>query len=245
MALAPENTLAAFEVATEAGLTYLETDVRVSADGVALAFHDATLERVTNLSGPTSAKTWKQLATTLVHGVEPIARIEDVLGAFPEACFTIDVKEEAAILPLVAAIRRTNSARRVCVAGGFNTWLEAIHAAGGPGLTKALGWQSLVSLYACAQTGVRPPRALRTGEFMHAAFQVGPWALLRRRRFAQRVINMAHDLNIRVIAWTIDEPAEVARLLDQGADGIISDDPRRLVRTLDSLGLGAVGGAAA
>ena len=76
-----ENSLAAFQRAVDLGYTYLETDVRVTADGVALAFHDATLDRVTQLRGRIEELPWATVRTARIAGSEPIPLLSDVLTA--------------------------------------------------------------------------------------------------------------------------------------------------------------------
>lgn len=240
LAVSPENTVGAFAHAADAGLTYLETDVRVTADGVAVAFHDATLDRVTDLTGPVSSRTWAELSTTSVLGGEPVARIEDLLAWFPDARFIVDVKESGAVAPLISAVRRTRSAGRVCVAGAYDGWLARLREEAG--VASALGWQSLFTLYLGAVSGVRPPRQIADGgAFAHAAWRLRRWVLMGNPVVAARLVGMAHDLGLRVIAWTVDEPADVRRLLDQGVDGIIGDHPARLVDTFAGAGFAPAG----
>ena len=61
-----ENTTAAFEVALSVGFTYFETDVRATADGVLLSFHDATLSRVTDRDGRISELPWDEVAQAVL-----------------------------------------------------------------------------------------------------------------------------------------------------------------------------------
>lgn len=225
--LAPENTLAAFSLAFGLGLRYLETDVRLTADGVALAFHDETLVRVTGARGRVRDRPWDDVARLLVQGREPVARLEDVLGSFPDSCVTVDLKEAAAIAPLAAAIRRTGSASRVCVAGAWDGWLAAVRTAVGPALATALGWRSLTALVTCARVGVRPPRSLATGAFVHLPLRLGRVPVL-----GERLVAMSHDLGVRVLAWTVDDPTVMHGLLDDGVDGLITDRPDLLREVL-------------
>lgn len=234
MGLAPENTLAAFECAVGLGLTYLETDVRTTADGVPLAFHDRTLDRVTGLRGPVAARTWDEISRTRVLGSEPVLRLEDLLAAFPDACFTVDVKEERAVVPTIEAIRRTGAAARVCVAGGWDSWLSAIRQACGPQLTTALGWRALTALILAARTGVRPARAVATGSFAHVTLRYGGVPVLADPRTAVRLVQMAGDLGLGVVAWTVNDVPTIRRLADSGVAGIITDRPDVLRETLAS-----------
>src|SRR5436309_11628749 len=98
-----ENSMAAFEAAVALGYRYLETDVRVTADGVALAFHDATLDRVTNRSGRIADLPWAQVRNARIGGVEPIPLLADLLAAWPEVCVNIDVKSDRGVLAAVEA----------------------------------------------------------------------------------------------------------------------------------------------
>ncbi|MCK6211325.1 glycerophosphodiester phosphodiesterase [Georgenia sp. EYE_87] len=232
MELAPENTLAAFDRAVGLGLTYLETDVRTTADGVPLAFHDRTLDRVTGLRGPVAARTWAEISRTRVLGTEPVLRLEDLLAAFPDACVTIDVKEERAVVPTIEAIRRTGSAARVCVAGGWDPWLAAIRRACGAALTTALGWRALTALIVAARTGVRASSGVATGSFAHVSLRYGRVPVLADPRTTGRLVQMAADLGLGVVAWTVNDVPTIRRLADAGVAGIITDRPDVLRETL-------------
>lgn len=232
MGLAPENTLAAFGRAVGLGLTYLETDVRTTADGVPVAFHDRTLDRVTGLRGPVAARTWAELSRTRVLGTEPVPRLEDLLAAFPDACFTVDVKEERAVVPTIEAIRRTRSAGRVCVAGGWDAWLAAIRRACGPSLTTALGWRALTALIVAARTGVRPSPGIATGSYAHVTLRYGRVPVLADPRTTDRLVQMAADLGLGVVAWTVNDAPTIRRLADAGVAGLITDRPDVLLDAL-------------
>lgn len=223
--LAPENTLRAFETSLALGLTYLETDVRTTADGVPLAFHDPTLDRVTDLRGPVAEHPWESVRRARVLGSEPVPALEDLLGSFPSARFMIDVKDERSVRPTIEAVRRTGTAARVCVAGGWDPWLAAVRDGCGTRLTTALGWRALSTLIGCAQAGVRPPASVATGAYAHVTRRLGGVRLMARPRFAERLLTMAHDLGVRVVTWTINDVPEMHRLFDQGADGVITDRP--------------------
>lgn len=221
-ALETENTLAAFARSTALGFRYLETDVRSTADGAVVCFHDAGLERITDGRGPVEARTLSELRRLRLDGAgdgRRICTLEEALDAFPEAYFSADLKDVSAIGPLVDLLRRPGVAERVCVAGAWDGWLRIVRDAV-PGVATSLGWRSLTSLIACSRLGVRPPRWVASAPFAHVPLRLGNVPV-----FVERVVEMAHDLDVRIVTWTVDEPGEIARLLDAGVDAVITDRP--------------------
>ena len=112
---APENSWRAFEHAVGLGYGYLETDVQATLDGALVAFHDRTLNRVTGRPGRIARMNHRDLATAQINGTEPIPLLEDLLGAWPDVRFNVDLKDAPAIEPLAAVLRRTGAWDRVCV----------------------------------------------------------------------------------------------------------------------------------
>ena len=112
---APENSWRAFEHAVGLGYRYLETDVQATLDGALVAFHDRTLNRMTGRPGRIARMNHRDLATALINGTEPIPLLEDLLGAWPDVRFNLDLKDAPAIEPLAAVLRRTGAWDRVCV----------------------------------------------------------------------------------------------------------------------------------
>ena len=100
-----ENTLPAFQACVDMGYRYLETDGRVTSDGVLLAFHDESLDRVTDLTGRLEDRPWSEVCQARVGPEgEPITTMEALLDAFPDARFNIDPKMDAAVAPLAEVI---------------------------------------------------------------------------------------------------------------------------------------------
>src|SRR5436190_14890149 len=97
----PENSLPAFQRAVDLGYRYLETDVHATADGVLVAFHDRTLDRVTDRGGAIARLPYHQVRAARIAGVEPIPLLEDILGSWPHARVNIDIKDEPALAPLL------------------------------------------------------------------------------------------------------------------------------------------------
>lgn len=206
----------------------LETDVQLTADGVAVAFHDETLDRMTNLSGPIRSFTIDELRKAEVYGPDGslgwIPTITELLDAYPLR-WAIDLKYGDSIVPLARAINETNSADRVCVAHSWDSWLDRVRELTSPRLERSLGWQELAMLIRCAKAGITPPRALSGGPWVHIGWQPGGITLMKSRQLSDRIISMSHELGMGVRVWTINEEKQMKRLLDQGVDGIFTDRP--------------------
>ena len=223
----PENTLANFAQAVELGYRYLETDARVTSDGVLLAFHDESLDRVTDLTGRLEDRPWSEVREARIGG-EPIPTMEDLITAFPDLRFNIDPKLDRAVEPLVEALRRTRSEDRVCVAAFSDRRLLAVRRQTGGRVCTALGPAGIGRLRA-ASFGVP------VGPFGAACVQV-PLRHRGRTLVDARFLRAAHRRRLPVHVWTVDEPDEMHRLLDLGVDGIMTDRPAVLKDVLVSRG---------
>lgn len=230
--LAPENTLAAFGMSTALGVRYLESDIRLTADGELICFHDETLDRCTTATGRVSAHTFADLrARVRVSGTEPIPTLREALEEFPDACFTVDLKDRAAIAPMARLLQRRDFAERVCVAGAWDGWLHQL-ASQAPHVRTSLGWRSLTTLISASKAGLQPPASVVTGRFAHVPVQLG-----RLPIHSAALVRRAHRLGVRVVVWTVDEPGQMRELLDMGVDGIITDRPDVLRSVMIERGL--------
>ncbi|MDN3356300.1 glycerophosphodiester phosphodiesterase [Actinomadura sp. DC4] len=236
-----ENTLPAFEHAVELGYRYLETDVRATADGVLLAFHDQDLERVTDRRGDIARLPHSEVSQARVGGREPIPLLEDVLGAWPRARFNIDVKAENAIVPLTEALRRTNSWDRVCVTSFSSRRLRDVRARmrvlAGREVCAALGPRGVAALRACSLAG-RAAAPLRPAATAAPCAQV-PHRLGRAPFVTPALVAAAHALGLQVHVWTVNDAAAMGHLLDLGVDGIITDEIETLREIMKARGLWA------
>jgi glycerophosphoryl diester phosphodiesterase len=215
----PENSWPAFEHAVSLGYTYLETDVHATADGVLVAFHDHTLDRATDRAGRIARMPHKEVAAARIDGREPIPLLEDLLAAWPDARFNIDVKEEQAIGPLARVLAKVGAWDRVCVCSFSSRRLQATR--------RALARPVCMALSPAALASVRLSRNL-----------VGGGAMLARRLASQGMrcaqvpatiatrgfIRRAHALGLQVHVWTVNDRTEMTCLLDIGADGIMTDE---------------------
>jgi glycerophosphoryl diester phosphodiesterase len=217
----------AFSRSYALGLRYLETDVRRTADGVLVAFHDANLDRVTDGRGAVSKRTHADLQRLRVDDIHPIPTLVDVLRAFPDACFTVDLKDHRAGAELVRVLMQTASASRVCVAGAWDGSLRRLRDRAGAELTTALGWRELATLIAAPRIGGDSSRERSRATFAHVPLQLG-----RLRVYRESLVARVHDLGLALVVWTVDEPDQMHRLLDDGVDGIIADRPDLLREVL-------------
>ena len=215
----------AFEYAVGLGYRYVETDVQVTADGVLVAFHDNDLHRTCGVRGRISEMTWAEVQRARVRGEAQIPLLEELLGEWPELRVNIDCKTAAAIPALVSALHRTNALDRVMIGSFSDARLRTLRSLVGDELCTSLGPRSVATL----RYG-RPRRS------PHHAAQIpvkqGPLTVT-----VPALIDRAHRLGLAVHVWTIDEPAEMHRLLDMGVDGIMTDKPGVLREVLESRGL--------
>ncbi|MFK4038966.1 glycerophosphodiester phosphodiesterase family protein [Nonomuraea wenchangensis] len=218
-----ENSVAAFERAVGLGYTYLETDAHATADGVLLAFHDHTLDRVTDQRGRISELPYRAVRRARIAGVHEIPLMEDLLGTWPEARFNIDVKEAAAIAPLAEAVRRTNAYDRICLTSFSDERLVLAKAAMRRDVCSALGPRGVAALRAAATTSGYGRLLTRLSRAGVPCAQV-PVGFRGLRVTTDRLIRTAHAIGMQVHVWTVNDPARMERLLDLGVDGIMTDN---------------------
>lgn len=226
---APENSLAAFRHAVSLGYRHLETDVRPTRDGVAVVHHDARLERTTDGHGAVRDLTWRDVsAVRLADGSAPL-RLEELLEEFPEAHVNIDVKEGGSVVALADALRRSGASDRVCITSFSAARLSRARRLLPPGTeSSAHPWEVM------ALRGLPRLRALPRVHRVQVPVRAAGITFADPRFVAR-----AHQLGLAVDIWTIDEPAEMHRLIDLGVDGIMTDSPSVLREVL--AGRGATG----
>jgi glycerophosphoryl diester phosphodiesterase len=235
----PENSLPAFQRAVDLGYRYLETDVHATADGVLVAFHDRTLDRVTDHTGAIARLPYSQVRRARIDGVEPIPLLEDILGSWPDARVNIDIKDEPALAPLLRALHRTQAWRRVCITS-FSTRRLIQLRTRLPLFTResvctSLGPRGFMALRARSSGGTAG-KLVRLAATGVACAQV-PYGLGPVPFVTDTFVQGAHALGLKVHVWTVNRPAEMERLLDIGVDGIFTDDLLALREALKARGL--------
>ncbi len=213
-----ENSLAAFGRAVAAGYRYVETDVHATRDGVAVVFHDATLDRVLGRPGRVEELTWRDLASVRSGGAAMLPRLDEVLDAWPQIRFNIDMKADASVDPAIETVWRLGARDRVLLASFDDRRIRWARRVGGPRLATSMGQREVAALRLGSLVG----RGLFGFVPGVAAVQV-PVSYARLRVVDARFVRHAHRLGMQVHVWTIDDPAEMQDLLDLGVDGIMTD----------------------
>lgn len=216
---APENTLLAFDRAAAVGAPYVETDVHVSADGVAVVAHDPSLSRVAGRATDVSRLTMDELRRVdLGHG-QGFASLEEALDAFPHLRFNIDVKVAAAVAPTVAAIQRTRAAPRVLLTS-FSEHRRLRLGLLVPESVTSAGRRGVIATRLASV--LRRPAAVGLARRGAAALQI-PERVGSFRLVTSRFVEAVHRAGAEVHVWTVNDPADMIRLLDLGVDGLVTD----------------------
>lgn len=229
-ALAPENTLAAFQKALDLGASAIELDVQLTRDGKLIVIHDGTVDRTTGSSGKVSQMTLQALQELDAGTVfsedfrgEKLPSLADVFDAFGKKLFiNIELKNyerPTDALPFKAAdLVREHGLQDWVMFSSFNplslirtrrvlpTVPVGMLAEGGSAGGWARGW-----------IGRRVSPKL-----IHPCLQDA----------TQEFIAHQHDLGRRVNVWTVNSEQDMERLASYGVDGIFTDDPAKALRLM-------------
>ena len=215
----PENTLLAFAKALALGITHLETDVHVSADGVAIISHDPDLLRLTGRQVQIAQLTAAELARIDLGDGQNFTTLAAALDTFPEARFNIDIKAEAAAEPAAAVIRAARAERRVLIGSFSNSrrraairLLPGVATSASSGAVLVATWAAAIGLRGVTKSVLRSVDAVQI-----------PEKILGVRSTSRRVLAAFHAAGVEVHIWTINDAESMNRLLDAGVDGIMTD----------------------
>ncbi len=236
--LAPENTMEAFRRAVDWwGADMLELDVRLTRDGHVVVIHDETVDRTTDGTGEVGSLTLDELrgldagyrfvspegeTSFRGRGVR-VPLLSEVLEAFPGMRINAEAKEPQVAAPLAEVIRSHEAEYRTLFAAEFERYRAAVDRYPGPwGASRHhVFWFWLG--HRLPGGGLYTPGAdiLQVPEVWNGLRIVTP-----------RFIREAHDRNLPVHVWTVDDPDDMRRLLGWGVDGIQSDRPDLLAAVL-------------
>ncbi len=258
----PSSTLFAMRSALAAGATAIELDVHATADGELVVCHDPTLERTTSGRGAIAeqrlsdierldAGYWFVPGEDACHGRPPRdyplrglsaqdpslrpATLRSVLEAFPGVALNLDIKQTAPLVrpyeEALARLLRDHGRRDDVIVASFHDEAIERFRSFAPEIGTAAGRRA-VSSFAYALWSRRRPGHRLAG---HVALQV-PVRARGVRLVTRRFVDAAHELGLAVHVWTVDDPAEIERLVRAGVDGVMSDRPSLLASVLRRLG---------
>ena len=235
-ALAPENTIAAFDRGLETGADGIELDVRASRDGVVVVHHDATLDRTTNQAGRVDALDARELARVdagyrfVLGGTHPfrgqdvdVPTLIDVLRRYRDCRVIVEMKINSAefAAAVVDVVRSADALDRVCLGSFGRRALRAARQLAPALATSAAREEVRWALYRswCRWPVKRPP---------YAGYQV-PERAESTQVVSPVFVRHSHAAGLGVQVWTVDTEADARRLLGWGVDGLISDRPDLVV----------------
>ena len=237
----PENTLFAFERAEALGVDVIEMDLRATSDGALVVMHDDTVDRTTNCSGRVSGMTLEEVRA-LDAGFRftdasgqfafrgrglTVPALEEVLSRLPKARLNLEMK---AFTPHLAVklcdlLRERTATGRVLVASFSHDAMAAFRQHCASVATSAT-WREGLTFYQLSR--LRLESLYRSPA---VALQV-PETFNDRKVLEPHLLELAHAFNIRVQVWTVNEEADMKRLLALGVQGILTDYPDRLLRLM-------------
>lgn len=208
-----ENTLPSIGSALGKGADVVEVDVRITADGVPVLLHDATLERLWGLDEPVDSLAFDEIVKATGGGVPPLADALTLLRDRPGSRMLIDLTETGQAEPSMAAVASAGLGEQVYYCGELPAMREVRALDGGAEI--AMTWK----------TSVRP------GEALLGALRPR-WLNLRFGLVDAATVAFAREHGLLVAAWTADWERSMARLLALGADSVTTNRLGALQRVM-------------
>ncbi len=227
----PGNRASAIQSAVDLGFDHIETDVRLSADGELVLFHDDHLDDQTTGSGRVQDQRWTELEQLRYRHQgevldEGLLRLSDALERWPQLHWNIDAKTGDVIEPLIETVLWARAATRVLITSFSLRNVRRIRRLAPSGVCTGLSRTEIALVRLAAWLRLPVPR-------LGDAAQVP----VRHRNVTvvdRRFVDTCHRAGIAVHVWTVDDPAEMHRLLDLGVDALITDHPAALRDVLEA-----------
>lgn len=217
-----ENTIEAFQAAVDFGFKFLETDVILTRDGLVISYHGSQNFYMKHKSGLEKRKylqglAYEEINKTIHGGRDSVPLIEDLLIKFPDSFFSIDAKSKEVVGPLAEIIKKTNSESRVSITSfSAKRSLEA---------ASLLGSNSSMPPSLCLYKVQSYPMMIFPGPAIRRLRAQGIKILhVPYKCINKRMLESAHNENIMIYAWSVNDRDEINRLMGIGIDGIISDN---------------------
>ena len=231
----------AFAGAVGLGYRHLETDLRVTGDGVLVCLHDPTVDRTTDGTGPVSELDFDELSsldagyrhvgvegrTFRARGIR-IPMLEEVVVTYPEVSFVVDLKTDNLVKPLHDLIERLGLHERLIVGSFSDRRLQEFRDASAGRVATSTGATLARSWLVASRVG--------RGVVGEASALQLPRHSRGLRVIDRKLIESAHAHGLQVHVWTVNNRSEMAELLDLGVDGIITDRPDVLKEVLEDRG---------
>lgn len=240
--LRPSNTMVAYQHAVELGVDVLEMDMHSTADGVLVLSHDDTVDRLTDGAGLIKEMTWAELQAldagyrwsddegqTFPYRGQGITipSLEEVFEAFPGVPLNVEIKQQEPpiVEPFCALIRQYGREEQVLVASFHPETMEAFRQAC-PEVATSGTEKEIRPFYILNRLGISaiytpPAEAFQAPEYSGNLHVV-----------TDGFVRGVHRRNVEVHVWTVNEIADMERLLALGVDGLITDRPNRLLELL-------------
>jgi len=241
-ALAPENTIAAFDKGLATGADGIELDVRLSRDGVVVVHHDATLDRTTDRRGAVAALDERELARVDASyrfsqaGTHPfrgrgigVPALGEVLRRYRDRRVIVEMKINSAefAAAVVEAVRSADAVDRVCLGSFGRRALRAARELEPALATSAAREEVRWALY-------RSWLGWPVSRPSYAGYQV-PERAEATRIVSPGFIRSSHAAGLGVQVWTVDTEADASRLVNWGVDGLITNRPDLLVPLVQTI----------
>lgn len=237
--LFPENTMLAFQEAAKFPIDAIELDVHATRDGKIVVIHDPTLDRTTSKTGRIVDHSWEDLRKAdagyhfdpLQNGEFPfrgkglsVPLLEDVFKTFPDMKFVIEIKQTLPAIEdtVYRLIRKYRMDEKVIVASEHQEPLTRI---------RYLAEHIATNFSAEEATDLYFAHKLRLASFYRSggdALQI-PERYRKTQVVTPAFVKAVHRKGLTVHIWTVNDPADMKRLIECGVDGIISDYPDRLL----------------
>ncbi|TFF96869.1 glycerophosphodiester phosphodiesterase [Candidatus Thorarchaeota archaeon] len=235
----PENTLPSLESAVKIGIDVLETDVHLTKDNELVLFHDEDIERTTGQQGTIRERTLEELREIdLGDRFTPdgenypfrgkglrVVTLREALERFPDVRFNVDIKDTLSKAPSAVArlLRDLSRENSVVVASFHPEQIKEFHRIA-PEFPVAANPREVRSFVLGLKLRLLP---LLVRSIPYSAFQV-PVKQGSIEVVNSRFVKAAHDRQVAIHVWTINDAEEMHELLDLGVDGIFTDRPALL-----------------
>ena len=215
-----ENTIDSFELALAAGADYLETDLQLTEDGVAVLFHDSDLSRLVGAKQSVSSLTLSELKQIRLPFGGTIPTLQEALEKFPTAKFNLDFKTRSTESPGMAVIKANGAYERVLVSSFSEaSRVRALSHSPVP-ITSSAGSSKVLASYMLARLNMTKQLAHSLADVQALQIPTRMYGIdFTHPRFVEAVLNQDKEIHY----WTINDPAEMISLFALGAHGIVTD----------------------